>query len=277
MVGSHRVPADSSTSHARASLVDIDGQQFRVSVRGPPGASPLLICNGLGANLEVLNPLISELPDMDIISFDAPGVGRSSTPLLPYRLPWLAKQITRLLDKLGYTDVNVLGLSWGGAVAQQLALAHPDRVKRLILAATGAGAFAIPGNLVALSHLVSPLRYLIPAYLVRFGGQIYGGQFRTDKDFARRHASLILPPARLGYVWQLMAISGWTSIHRLHNIQQPTLVLAGDDDPLVPVINAKILACSIPNAELEVMSCGHLFVLTQAADVAGRLRVFLHD
>jgi len=267
----------SSQSHTETRLVEIDEQHIRVAIQHGSSLQPLLICNGLGANLEILEPLIHELPDQEIIRFDAPGVGESSTPLLPYRMPWLAKQIVRLLDELGYGQVNVLGLSWGGAVAQQLALAHPDRVRRLILAATGAGAFAIPGNLLALTHLVSPLRYFSPGYLVRFAGQIYGGVFRVDKEYARRHANLVVPPAGLGYFWQLMAISGWTTIHRLHNIGQPTLVLAGDDDPLVPVINARLLACSIPNAELEVMSCGHLFILTQAEHVAKRLRCFLGD
>ena len=84
------------------------------------------------------------------------------------------------------------------------------------------------------------------------------------------------PPSLLGYQWQLAAITGWTSAHWLHRIGQPTLVLAGDDDPLVPVANARFLAHRIPRARLHVVrGGGHLFLIDQPRDVVDVVGAFL--
>ena len=128
--------------------VDLDGQTLRTAVRpGKPHLTPLLIFNGIGANLELVFPFVAALdPDLEVIAFDVPGVGGSSTPNLPYRFPSLAKLTARMLDYLDYGQVNVIGVSWGGALAQQFAFDYPERCKKLVLAATAAGAVMVPGK-----------------------------------------------------------------------------------------------------------------------------------
>src|SRR5690606_5731485 len=144
----------------------LDTQTLRTAVR--PGSShlpPLLICNGIGANLELVLPFVNALPaDLEVIAFDVPGVGGSSTPLLPYRFGGLARLMARMLDYLNYGQVNVIGVSWGGALAQQFAHDFPERCKKLVLAATSAGAFMVPGKPKVLLRMASPRRYLQPSY-----------------------------------------------------------------------------------------------------------------
>lgn len=123
--------------------------------------------------------------------------------------------------------------------------------------------------------MISPRRYYEASYLIKAAADIYGGVFRDDPKYAYRHASMVQPPAGLGYLWQIFAISGWTSVHRLHRIQQPTLILAGDDDPLVPLANARFMAKLIPNARVEILPCGHLFLLTKPEQAAPIIQSFL--
>ena len=224
--------------------VDLDGQTLRTAVRpGKPHLTPLLIFNGIGANLELVFPFIEALdPDLEVIAFDVPGVGGSSTPSRPYRFPGLAKLTARMLDYLDYGQVNVIGVSWGGALAQQFAHDYPERCKKLVLAATAAGAVMVPGKPKVLWMMASPRRYVQPSHVMRIAPLIYGGSFRRDPSLAARHAAKVRSAGKLGYYWQLFAGLGWTSIHWLHKIHQPTLILAGDDDPLIPLINMRMLA-----------------------------------
>ena len=259
--------------------IDLDGQTIRTAVR--PGNSqlvPLLIFNGIGANLELVMPFVAALdPELEIIAFDVPGVGGSSTPATPYRFPGLAKLAARMLDYLDYGQVNAIGVSWGGALAQQFAHDYPERCKKLILAATSAGAVMVPGKPKVLWRMASPRRYVQPSYGVRIAPDIYGGAFRRDPKLAMAHASKVRSGGKMGYYWQLFAGLGWTSIHWLHKIRQPTLVMAGDDDPLIPLINMRLLAWRIPNAELHVIDDGHLFLVTRAEAVAPIIVKFLEE
>ena len=120
--------------------VSAGGQRIRVNVRHGTGV-PLVLCNGIGASLEVLDPLVEQLdPDCTVVRFDVPGTGGSPTSLAPYGFPYLAWVLGRVLSKLGIGVVDVLGLSWGGALAQQFAFQNPRRCRRLVLVATGTGA-----------------------------------------------------------------------------------------------------------------------------------------
>ncbi|WP_137886273.1 poly(3-hydroxyalkanoate) depolymerase [Pseudomonas sp. 2FE] len=259
--------------------IDLDGQTIRTAVRpGKAHLTPLLIFNGIGANLELVFPFVQALdPDQEVIAFDVPGVGGSSTPSQPYRFPGLAKLAARMLDYLDYGQVNALGVSWGGALAQQFAHDYPERCKKLVLAATSAGAVMVPGKPKVLWRMASPRRYIQPSYGVQIAPHIYGGAFRRDPNLALAHASKVRSSGKLGYYWQLFAGLGWTSIHWLHKISQPTLVLAGDDDPLIPLINMRLLAWRIPNAELHVIDDGHLFLITRAEAVAPIIMKFLQE
>jgi poly(3-hydroxyalkanoate) depolymerase len=259
-------------------FVDADGVRLRTSISGT--GNPLLIITGLGASLELASPFEVELNRRGIrtISYDAPGIGESAPYPRPRRMRGVARTAERLLDALGYTTVDVFGVSLGGVVAQQLAHQAPLRVRRLVLAATGPGLGGVPGSPRVLWEMATPRRYYQPDYYRRVAGLIYGGAARRDPD-ALLHGTLarfIHRPTMRGYLGQIYSIAGWTSTPWLCRLHQPTLVLAGDDDPIVPLLNGRILARLIPDATLRVVpGGGHLFVLENPAAIAREVAEFL--
>jgi len=257
----------------------IEGQRLRIGVRaGAPRLPPLIVFNGIGASLELIEPFVSALPEREVIAFDVPGSGGSPASLLPYRFPGLARLAQRLLVELGYNGaVDALGVSWGGALAQTFAFQFPTHCRKLVLASTSPGALMVPGRLSVLAKLVSPRRYVDPNFLHAFGGEIYGGAFRSDPDMLRRHAQALWAPSNRGYLYQLIAAAGWTSLPWLRLLTQPTLVMHGLDDPIVPLINARILSALIRRAELHVVDDGHMFLVSKAQDVAPVVHRFLDE
>jgi poly(3-hydroxyoctanoate) depolymerase len=260
-------------------FIEVDGVRLRTSVRGT--GRPLLLITGLGASLDLARPFERELTARGVqaIAFDAPGVGQSTAYTWPRRMPGIARTVRRMLDVLGYDRVDVLGVSLGGVIAQQLAHQAPAKVRRLVLAATGPGLGGVPGSPGVLLALATPRRYYQPDYYRSIAGRIYGGDARRDPD-ALLHGSVarfIERPSMRGYVGQLYAISGWTSMPWLRTLPQPTLVLAGDDDPIVPLVNGRILARWVPDARLHVVpGGGHLFLLERPAEMAALVADFLN-
>ena len=256
--------------------VTLGAQLLRVGIR--PRASddtsgavtPLLLFNGIGANLELAGPMIARLDAaLETVIFDVPGTGRSPAPKRPYRMFWLARLARRLLDHLGYGEVDVMGVSWGGALAQQFAIQYPRRVRRLVLAATAMGApTMVPGRPRVLLKMVDPRRYVDKGYMARVAPELYGGRLRSDPDAIKLFTDHARGGDRRGYRYQLLAMAGWTSLPWLWRIKHPTLVLAGNDDPLVPLINARLHTWLLRNAQLHVFDDGHLFLLTQAQETA---------
>jgi len=259
--------------------VAVGGQPLRVAVRsGDPGRTPLLLLNGIGVGLEALDPLVEALdPAIPVIRFDPPGVGGSPLPATPYRLPGLARTVLRLLDVLGQEQVDVLGISWGGGLAQQLARTGGRRCRRLVLVATGTGALMVPAHPRVLARMATPRRYLDRNHLRRIAAEIYGGSARTDPRIATwlLHTHGRVGPRR-GYYYQLLAGAGWTSVPFLPALRQPTLVLTGDDDPLIPTINGRLLATLIPNARLHVYRGGHLELVADPGLLVPVIEEFLH-
>ena len=256
-------------------LIDVDGHSLRVGVKRGEGP-PLLVFNGIGANLELLEPLTKALGDIETIVFDVPGAGGSARRLSPYRLRGLARLAERMLDDLGYAgEVDVLGVSWGGALAQQFAFTCRKRCRRLVLVATTPGMLMVPGSLFALARLFDRRRYRDASHLERVAPHIYGGEVRRNPRLIREYSARSKAPHWLGYLYQQLAFWGWSSLPWLPLLPQPTLVLAGNDDPLVPLINARILAGLIPRARLEVVDDGHLFLLSNPRGVAPSIRRFL--
>jgi pimeloyl-ACP methyl ester carboxylesterase len=124
--------------------------------------------------------------------------------------------------------------------------------------------------------MTTPRRYLSPMYMQRAAADIYGGEVRERPDLIAAHTTRVIPPQFLGYVYQLLAGVGWTSIYWLHKLKQPTLVLAGSDDPLVPPVNARILSLLIPNNRLHIVpGGGHLFMLHCLDQVVPVIEEFL--
>ena len=149
------------TTSERESRVTVRGQQIRVSIRpGTAPGPPLVLCNGIGAALDLVQPFVDALdPTIEIVRFDVPGVGGSPLPPTPYRFTGLAMRLGKLLDRLGYGAVDVLGISWGGGLAQQFALQNPRRCRRLVLVSTGTGMLMVPAHPRVLWQMLTPRRY----------------------------------------------------------------------------------------------------------------------
>jgi poly(3-hydroxyalkanoate) depolymerase len=262
----------------RMRILRIGGRAMRVAVRGgSPDWPPLLLCNGIGASLELLQPFVDALdPRRSVIRFDMPGVGGSPAPVVPYHLTTLPSLLAGLVEQLGYEQADVLGISWGGGVAQQFALSRPDRVRRLVLVATGPGSLMVPGNPRVLMRMLTPRRHRDPGYAARIAGELYGGTVRENPALARDllHATTRLGPP-IGYYYQLLACLGWTSLPRLPMLRQPTLILAGDDDPIIPLINGRIMHWLIPGSQLHVYHGGHLELAADAEHIAPVVEAFL--
>jgi poly(3-hydroxyalkanoate) depolymerase len=262
----------------RMRILTIGGRAIRVAVReGAPGRPPLLLCNGIGVSLELFQPFVDALdPQRPVIRFDMPGIGGSPAPRVPYHLATLPSLLASLLDQLGYEQADVLGISWGGGLAQQFALSRPDRVRRLVLVATAPGALMVPGHPRVLLRMLTPRRHRDPGYAAHVAGELYGGSAREDPTVARDllHATTRLGPAR-GYYYQLISMLGWTSLPRLPRLRPPTLILAGDDDPIIPVVNARIMHRLIPRSTLHVYRGGHLELAADPERLAMAVQAFL--
>jgi pimeloyl-ACP methyl ester carboxylesterase len=133
----------------------------------------------------------------------------------------------------------------------------------------------LPARPGVLWKMATPRRFVSRRYGRSIVGEIYGGDFRRDPDTALEHFRHIKWQSSLGYYLQIAAATGWTSIHWLHRLRQPTLIMAGRDDPLIPLPNARLMNRLIPNSELRLFDCGHLFLLTRTEESAQVIRTFL--
>jgi poly(3-hydroxyalkanoate) depolymerase len=262
--------------------MSVCGRTLRVSVRRPTRSrarTPLLVVNGLGASLELLQPFVDELPgELEVIRFDVPGIGGSPLPVVPYHVATLAPLVAAMVRQLGHDRVDVMGFSWGGGVAQHFAVMHRRQCRRLVLAATGTGSLMVPARPHVLAKMLTPRRHRDPAYVTEIAGELYGGTMRTHPERAAEvlHAGARRGPRR-GYYYQLLAGAGWSSLPALGLIRQPTLIIAGDDDPLIPTVNARILRRGIPDSRTHIYGGGHLALLTEPAELAPVIDRFLAE
>jgi len=249
-------------------------QDIRVHIRagqasGAPEQVPLLTCGGIGASLEVLGPLVNAIdPGIEIIRFDVPGIGGSPTSTLPYGFPQLAVVVGRLLDELGYHKVDVLGYSWGGALAQQLAFQDPGRYRRVVLISTSTGIFAVPGDPRVMKEMLTPRNFRNAREAMVMSARL---QHPDNGGLASVLPTglfdLVATGSSLGYLHQLLAIGTWSSLPLLPFIGQPVLVVSGDADPIVPLVNARIMTGLLPRSELRVFSGDHLGIVTAATEL----------
>lgn len=258
------------------------GHQLRIGIRASstdaPGGVPLLLCNGIGASLDLLQPFVGQLdPAIEVVSFDVPGVGGSPNPRVPYNFAMLTQVLARLMSELGYERFDVLGISWGGGLAQQVAFQMPRRCRRVVLVSTGTGSLMVPGSPAVLRKMITPRRWRDPAYAMQVAAELYGGRLRDEPELAgallHDHARV---GSRRGYVLQLLAGAGWSSLPALPFIRQRVLILAGSDDPIIPLVNAKLMACLLPRASLHVYDDGHLGLVTQAEILGPVVSEFLN-
>jgi len=266
--------------HARQQTLEdrVTLRGSKILVRSHGKGDPVLLINGVGSHTGMWRPIEDRWRDRQVISFDAPGVGRSPGRLVPTSIKGISEVALAVLDHLEIEQCDVLGYSLGGTVAQTLALNHPQRVRRLVLAATSCGYGLVPGRWSSVVHLYNPLRYYSKLYYQTTIGPMAGGQARNDPMFIERHGQLRRThrPNVLGYYMQMAAISSWSSLGWLKDIQVPTLVVTGDDDPLIPPVNSYLLARRIPEARLLVSpGDGHLILFDSESPALARILEFL--
>lgn len=259
-------------------MMHAGGRDLRVAtwrLDMPSDHLPVLFFNGIGANIEAVAPLAEALTDRAFVMFDMPGVGGSPEPTVPYTTFTMCWTTAKLLDQLGIRQVDVMGVSWGGALAQHFALQHGGRVRRLILCATSAGMLMVPGSPAALSKMADPRRYVDAAFMEKHFATLYGDALGKTAG-KKSHIGRLTPPTRRGYLYQLLAMVGWTSAPALPFLKKPTLIMMGDEDAIVPLVNGRILHSLIPGSELEVFQGGgHLFLLSHREQSVASIREFL--
>jgi poly(3-hydroxyalkanoate) depolymerase len=255
-------------------FVEVDGLRLRVAVRdGDSSRPPLLLCNGLGVSMEGLQPFVDALrPEAGVIRFDVPGVGKSDTPPRPYRMRMSARWTSHLLNALQVPVVDVLGVSWGGALAQQFAFQDRQRCRRLILVSTALGP-PIPGRPGVVREMLTRRRFDDPTHASQVAPKIYGGKARTGSQTPAMFEHM--QNDRRGLFYQQLAALGWTSVPFARLIRQPTLILTGDDDPIIPPVNGRLMRALIPNAKLHIFHDGHLGLVTSAGELAPIVEDFL--
>jgi 3-oxoadipate enol-lactonase len=236
---------------------------------------PLLFISGTGGDLR-LKPNVFDglLPkSFDLVTYDQRGLGQSAKPDVPYAMADYADDAAALMDGLGWDDALVMGVSFGGMVAQELVLRHPERVQRLVLACTspgGAGGASFPFHTIEHLQGVARAKYLIPISDVR----------RTD-DWAAAHleayAQLVELSARdpfadetghaMGAHRQLEARAKHDAWDRLPRIRCPVMIAAGRYDGIAVPETQERMARQIPGARLQFFEGGHLFMIQDRAAV----------
>ena len=264
---------------AVVTMEQIGGRTLRTAtwrLDQPSDHLPILFFNGIGANIEAVAPLAQAMPERAFVMFDMPGIGESPDPVMPYNpftMSWTASQ---LLEKLGVEKVDVMGISWGGGLAQHFAMQHPGKTNRVVLIATSAGMMMVPGSPQALTKMANPRRYIDPEFMQKNFETLYGEGLGKSEGKGG-HMSRLKPPSPRGYMYQLMCMLGWTSAPALPFLmKKPVLIMMGDDDAIVPLANGKFLNMLIPNSELVVMKGGgHLFLLSHREECVEAMRGFL--
>ena len=250
----------------------------RIHAKATGSGEPLLLLNGLGGHTDMWGPISERFRSRTIIIFDAPGAGRSSISPFAVTIPALADLAAAVLDDFGFESADVVGYSYGGAIAQQLAFDKPERIRRLVLASTTCGVGSVLGSQEAMKVLATPFRYYSKTYFERTAKFAYGGRIGRDLEVRQRimNARQRHPPSSYGYAMQLIGGAGWSSLGFLSQIPHETLVICGDDDPLVPLENAELLANTIPRAKLDIVEdAGHLMLWDDAQLVGARIREFI--
>jgi len=251
----------------------VDGLRTRVRIKG--AGPPLLLIGGIWSQVGLWEGVVPHLDGFTTITFDPPGIGATDLPPLPYSVRRHGRFAAKVLEALGVDRAHVLGVSLGGAVAQELTRAFPDRVDRLVIASSAYGVPALVGRPQVLLRFMRPRAYRDLTELERNAGTIFGGRLRREPELV--HQWHLRPPRSLrAYLWRLFGTTGWSSLPWLHRISRPTLVVHGDDDPIVPLANARVLAWRIPLARLHIVDGGgHLMLLDSPTDVLPLVTSFM--
>lgn len=248
--------------------VRVGDRTVAVSVREGVGSVPLLMCHGVGLDHPRWGEFRNGIP-RTTIAFDVEPVHLGRWPSVPH----YARFVSRVMDGLGVQRFDVLGLSWGGVTAQQLALTHPRRVRRVVLAGTSPGFLSFPVAPATLMSFLRPDRSEANRDTVI--RRVYGGDFVDSPDLLGR-LGLVREVDTHAYRRQLLALLGWTSVPFLPLLTQPTLIMHGDDDPVFAVHNARLMHLLAPRSTLQVIpQGGHMFLLSRPVSSAVTVTEFL--
>lgn len=261
-----------SAERSRVDIVQLGGESLAIACL-PGDGPPLLICNDFLTGHGVLDGFCAVL-DRPSIRCDGPGIG--GTPGIPrmQRMAGLATRLARLCEALRYDTVDVLGIGWGGLLAQRFARDHGARVRRLVLVATTSGPLMLPGRPASLWRLARPGgASVIDGRDVR---EVFGGRRADECEAVARAMQSGASPSRRAFAAQLYAAAGFSSLPWLHRLTMPTLILAGDDDQIVPLPNVRLLGLLIPDSRLSIMrGAGHWLLLERPDEAARRIEAFL--
>ena len=222
---------------------------------------PLLLIMGWGGNAASWQPQLPGLAErFRVIAFDNRGVARTSAPDGPYSVRQLASDAAALLDALGIERAHVMGISMGGMIAQELALAEPERVDALVLGCTSPGGKRSAGQRrlkgdIASFHQTADEGGVNMHWFVEFMKLLWTDEALAKADSHMQDFVLSLirfPPTLHGLQHQAGAVAAHDTYERLSHIRQPTLVMTGAEDPLIDPDNSEILAKRIPRAELRM-------------------------
>lgn len=239
---------------------------------------PLLLVQGLGYGRWGWDPLLPGLVEhFQVITFDNRGIGASSVPDGPYSARQMADDAVAVLDAAGVDKAHVAGISLGGMIAQEIALAHPDRIDRLVLISTTPGVphgYPMPEVTV---RLMTEAQSLSPdEALERFVVNALGTE--PDPGLVDRLVSLrrAHPPDPSGWQGQAAAGTTYEGGDRARHIASPTLVITGTSDRVVDPRNSHLLEELIPDARLQLVTGGgHLVFWEHPDQVADSMIGFL--
>jgi pimeloyl-ACP methyl ester carboxylesterase len=237
----------------RGLQVDIDVAGFALRATcwdaAGPGKHPLLFLNGIAADNRLAAKLLARIGGRALVTLDMPGLGGAPDRLWPYGITDVATAAVMAMEELGHRRFDLAGFSWGGAVAQQIAISHPERLNRLVLMATSP-VLPAPG--------IGPTTFC-DADVLSSGMRLTGSSL-------------------FGIGAQLIAANGWSAVSALPDIRGlPTLVLGGTRDMVVPIAYPQWLARLIPDARLIAVDGAHLFAFRLAATVGPRIADFLDE
>jgi pimeloyl-ACP methyl ester carboxylesterase len=233
---------------------------------------PLLLIPGFGCTVEIYFAQTPELSrQFRVTVFDPRGAGRSDAPLDGYSMPVFADDCVAVMDAAGIASAHVLGTSFGGMVAQHLAIMHAPRVRRLVLGCTtpGGAHHVLPpaenlATFLAASEVEDPAKAVRMRYPMHYSDAYIAAH--DEEIVARAVADAHLRSSPEGRAGQLAAVNGHDTWGGLARIAVPTLVAHGDEDGVVPVENGRNLAARIPAASLRVYEgAKHMFFVERAA------------
>jgi pimeloyl-ACP methyl ester carboxylesterase len=241
----------------------VDAGNVELSYERSGSGPPLFLIMGLsGTMLHWGEPFLEALRgDFEVIAFDNRGVGSSSRVEAPFAIADLAADAAGLLRALELESVHVMGISMGGMIAQELALAHPERIRTLTLGCTYCGG---PGNsLPAQPELGAAVMSGDRERALRATWEVnVSASFAQNADAyaAFRAIGQERPVAVAVMMEQLSAITRHDTSTRLGALNMPTLVVHGTEDRIIPVENGRMVAGLIPGSRLEILQdIGHLF------------------